>query len=79
MDVQAEGRLAMGPGGSPVADLLLANLDQVRDALVGRGLLTADEVERFAGLLSDPSFFLNVHLMVSARGRRPRADAREKR
>src|SRR5437660_677259 len=31
------------PGGSPVADLLLANLDQVRDALVGRGLLTADQ------------------------------------
>jgi SAM-dependent methyltransferase len=71
VDVEAEGRLAMGPGGSPVADLMLANLDQVGGALVGCGLLTADEVERFASLLSDPSFFLNVHLMVSARGRRP--------
>jgi hypothetical protein len=62
-----------------VANLLLANLDQLGGALVGRGLLTPDEVERFADLLSDPSFFLNVHLMVSARGRRPRADAREER
>jgi SAM-dependent methyltransferase len=71
VDVRAEGRVVMGTGGSAAAELIVANLDQVSGELVGRGLLTSGDVERFRGLLSDPGFLLNLHVMVSAHGRRP--------
>lgn len=71
VDVRAEARMAFAPGGSPGAELLHSNVDQVGDELLARGLATAGDLAAYRELLRDPEFDLTLHLMVSVTGRRP--------
>jgi protein-L-isoaspartate O-methyltransferase len=70
-DVSADGHVAIGPGGSPVADLNLANVRQTREQLVAAGLLTDQQIDRFCHRISDPRLTLMTPVMISATGRRP--------
>jgi hypothetical protein len=56
VDVQVDGNMQIWPGGSPGALLWRANIDQLRAQLVGGGLLSEREVERFCQLVKDPGF-----------------------
>ena len=71
VDVHAEGHIEIAAGGSPAWRLHQANVEQLRDRLVGSGLLDDDEIERFQRLVGSPEFSSNYHPFVSARGRRP--------
>jgi SAM-dependent methyltransferase len=70
--VGMEGHVAVRPGGSDGARLDLANLNQVRDEAIARGLLTAEEADRIAVLLESESFAVLSPVMFSAWGQRPR-------
>jgi ubiquinone/menaquinone biosynthesis C-methylase UbiE len=69
-DVGAVGHLTIFHGGSPAAQLMTANIDQVGDGLIQAGLITAAERDTFLRLLQDPSFVGNHPLLISAWGRR---------
>lgn len=58
-------------GGSDGARLHRANAVQVHDNLVGKGLLTEDEYQRFLALLDDPELVINSYLMYTIWGRKP--------
>jgi SAM-dependent methyltransferase len=70
-DVHADGHVAIGAGGSPIADLNLANIRQTRDRLVGAGLLDDRQIDQFCHRIIDPNLTLMMPIMVSATGRRP--------
>lgn len=59
------------PGGSPGARLHRANAVQVRDQLVGKGIVTTEQFGAFLDLIDDPALVMNSYLMHSVRGRRP--------
>jgi ubiquinone/menaquinone biosynthesis C-methylase UbiE len=69
--VGMEGHVAVRPGGSEGARLDLANLSQVRDEAIARGLLTASEVDRMTMLLQSPDVAVLSPVMFSAWGQRP--------
>ena len=73
--VGMEGHVAVRRGGSDGALLDLANLNQVREEAIARGLLTAGEADRMATLLQSPEFAVLSPVMFSAWGRRPNASA----
>ena len=68
-EVGMEGHMGVRPGGSDGALLDIANLNQVRDEAVARGLLNADEVERMTALLETKEFAVFSPMMFSARDR----------
>ncbi|HZU77468.1 MAG TPA: methyltransferase domain-containing protein [Dehalococcoidia bacterium] len=70
-DVGASGHLVIYHGGSPAALLQQANLDQVGDALVAAGLITAGELDLARRLLDSPAFIVNHPLMITTWGRKP--------
>ena len=70
-----EGQLALRPGGSAGARLDEANLSQVRDAAVGEGLVTPDDITRVMSLLEDPGFVFASPVMFTAWGQRRQAGA----
>lgn len=72
-NVGMEGHLAVRPGGSAGALLDRANLNQVRDAAVGAGLIAAEEMERMIVLLNDPACAFASPTMFTAWGRLPRS------
>lgn len=45
----------------------MANIEQVREALVSQAFLTGQEVERFRAVTNDPRTEIALPLMVSAR------------
>src|SRR6266536_610522 len=51
VNVEVDGSVQVWPGGSAGALLWRANIEQVRAKLVGGGLLTEEEVERFCRLV----------------------------
>lgn len=69
-DVHAEGHIQIAAGGSPAWRLHQANIEQLRDRLLQRGLLDDDEIDRFLRLVRSPHFSSNYHPLVCARGRR---------
>jgi SAM-dependent methyltransferase len=71
VDVGAAGHLTIFPGGSPAAQLWVANIDQVGDGLIQAGLITAAERDTFRRLLDDPSFVGNYPLLITAWGKKP--------
>jgi SAM-dependent methyltransferase len=72
--VAAEGYLAIAPGGSPGAAQRLTRYEQVGPELVAAGSITAVELDRACALLRDPACpVLTPGVLVSARGRRPKA------
>ena len=71
VEVGAEGSTRMWTGGSPWADLFLANTDQLEDKMVATGDVTAEDLDAFRSVLKDPAVAFNSYLTVSAWGRRP--------
>jgi SAM-dependent methyltransferase len=70
-DVGADGRLVFASGGSAAGAMMSANLRQVSDAIIERGLAKAEQISRALVLLDDPQFRFTLPLMISAWGRRP--------
>jgi ubiquinone/menaquinone biosynthesis C-methylase UbiE len=70
-DVGMEGHLAVWPGGSVGAHMMVANFEQLRAEALHRGLITEQEIEKVLGLLDDPDFAVSSPVMFSAWGRRP--------
>jgi SAM-dependent methyltransferase len=70
-DVGAAGHLTIFHGGSPAAQLWIANIDQVGDGIIQAGLITTAERDTFRRLLDDPSFVGNYPLLISAWGKKP--------
>jgi predicted O-methyltransferase YrrM len=70
-DVRADGHVAIGIGGSPIADLNRANIQQTRDQLVEAGLVTGGQIDQFLRRITDPQVTLIMPNMISATGRRP--------
>jgi len=66
VDVGAAGHLTIFHGGSPAAQLLIANINQVGDGLIHAGLITAAERDTFLRLLNEPSFVGNYPLLIAA-------------
>jgi SAM-dependent methyltransferase len=57
----------------PVARFTLATVDLVKDQIVGAGLMTAEEIDRYRACLAEPDRLFPASLwMVSVWGRRPR-------
>jgi len=71
VDVGAAGHLTIFHGGSPAAQLWIANIDQVGDGLIQAGLVTTAERDTFRRLLDDPSFVGNYPLLITAWGKKP--------
>jgi SAM-dependent methyltransferase len=70
VNVEVDGSVQVWPGGSSGALLWRANIEQVRAKLVGGGLLTEEEVERFFRLVEDPEFSVSSYVLVSGWGQR---------
>jgi hypothetical protein len=70
VDVRAEGYRAIGVGDSKVGALNRANIEQTRAGLVGTGLVTDDQVERFYQQLCDMDLVVQMPLLISATGTR---------
>jgi SAM-dependent methyltransferase len=68
VNVQVDGDIQVWAGGSPGALLWQANIKQLGSKLVGGGLLTEEEVERFCRLVEDPGFSVNSYVLVSGWG-----------
>jgi SAM-dependent methyltransferase len=71
VDVGAAGHLTIFHGGSPAAQLWIANIDQVGGGLIQAGLLTTADRDTFRRLLDDPSFVGNYPLLITAWGKKP--------
>jgi len=70
VDVGMEGYLALREGGSPGAQLMRANFEQIRGEAVRAGLFTNEELAPMLTLLDDPDFVVSAPPMFTAWGRR---------
>ena len=68
VDLAGDAYLPMSPA---VRTLERANVLQLRDEFLERGVVTHEEVEHFLARLDDPLFTLAAPLVISAWGRRP--------
>jgi SAM-dependent methyltransferase len=73
-EVGAQALLSAGAGGSVVAKLVRSNYCQLRDVMIERGYITAEELEYDLTNLDDPDSVVLTPVMWSAWGRRPGAD-----
>jgi ubiquinone/menaquinone biosynthesis C-methylase UbiE len=71
VDVRAEARLSIWHGGSAGASLKRANFEQLRDALITGGHVTAEELEEDIARLDDPEFMTPSSILWTTCGRRP--------
>ena len=69
-DIRADAYKAIECGDAP-RELIRANVVQVRDQLVERGLVASGELDRYIERLHDASLRLTSPTLVSAWGRRP--------
>jgi SAM-dependent methyltransferase len=69
--VNAEGRTFMWQGGSPGADLLRSNYEQLRGAMIAAGYVTQQDFEKDVAQLQDPSFVAPSPILWTAYGQRP--------
>ena len=69
-DVFAEGRVFMWPGRSIGSELMRANLEQLRGAIIESGQINAEEFERDLARLDDDDFLASSPVMWAAWGRR---------
>src|SRR5262245_41795828 len=76
-EVDMEGHLAVREGGSPAASLDAANLAQVREEAVAKGLITDAEIDAVLERLNAPDFAVFSPVMFSAWGRRPALTAKQ--
>ena len=70
-EVAAEARMFMCGGGSPGAALIRANLEQLRDALIGGGYVTQSQFDEDIAALDRADFAMPSSILWSVRGRRP--------
>jgi SAM-dependent methyltransferase len=75
IDVAAEARMFMCDRNSPAAALVRANFEQLRDALIDSGYVTALEFDADLAALERPDFMMPSSMLWSARGRRPATTA----
>ncbi len=73
VDLGAEGRVAVARGGSPTGQVWRLTTEQLRGAIVGTGLVTEHDLERYLELLEHPDFVWLMPTMVAVWGRRPAA------
>ena len=69
-DVGAEARVFMVQGGSPGADLIRANCQQLRCALIEAGDLNGGAIDEDLRRLNDPQLIMPSSIMWTAWGRR---------
>ena len=71
-DVQAEGRCAIVPGGSPpAAGFLRLTIEKLRGPLISRHRVSEIEFSEALAILDDPATSVMFPLTVAAWGRRP--------
>ena len=70
VDIRADAYKAIEHDNLP-GDLIRANIVQVRDQLVDRGLATESDIDRYLRRLDDGTLRLTSPTLVSAWGRRP--------
>ena len=71
VEIDAEGRVPLWRGRAAGGDLLRSNLEQLRDAIIATGRVTAEEFARDAARLDDEGFMRPSPVMWAAWGRRP--------
>src|SRR5258708_39410239 len=54
VDVDAEGRVHMGRGGTPYAQFWSLSYTQIRDRILGTGKVSPEELDTFIALFDDP-------------------------
>lgn len=70
-EVAAEGRVFLWHGGSPGAALMRLNFEQLRDAILETGLVTAREYAADLARLDDEAFEVRSPILWTAWGKRP--------
>lgn len=70
-DVVARGGSSIQTGGSPVAELLQQQLQQLREGLLRSARVTPAEIDGCLALLADPEFVFMSPTIVTAWGHRP--------
>jgi SAM-dependent methyltransferase len=71
-DMGSEGRASMWRGGGPGGRIWQLTIDQLRDAILAAGLMSADELAAALALCDDPRLTMMSPLMMAAWGRRAR-------
>jgi 2-polyprenyl-3-methyl-5-hydroxy-6-metoxy-1,4-benzoquinol methylase len=71
VDVEAEGRVHMGRGGTPHAKFWQLSYSQMRDRVLGAGQLSTEELDGFIALFADPEFVWMGPVLMAVSGRRP--------
>ena len=71
VEVGMEGNLAVREGGSPGTSLEAANIVQVRNEAVAKGLITDAEIDAVLARLNAPDFAVFSPVMFTAWGRAP--------
>jgi hypothetical protein len=70
-DVDGEGRVSVSHAGTPSARMWQLTFAQRRDRIVGAGLLTDEEMDRFLALYDDPDFVAIDYIVMAVWGRKP--------
>jgi SAM-dependent methyltransferase len=70
VDVEAEGRVLMMRGGSPLAIHLRLTTAKVRASLTSSGVTTAEEIDAVLARLDDPAFATMSAITMAVWGRR---------
>jgi SAM-dependent methyltransferase len=71
VEVEGEGEMSIVHAGTPAARLWQLTITQVRDRMVGAGLLTNEEVDRFIALHDDAGFVAMSLCTIAVWGRKP--------
>jgi SAM-dependent methyltransferase len=72
VDVRAEGRCPIVPGGDPLAaDFLGLTLEKLREPVLAAGAVSREEFEQAAAALRDPGTTVVAPMTVAAWGSRP--------
>jgi hypothetical protein len=72
VDVQAEGRCPIVPGGNPLAGgFLRLTLEKLREQVRAGGVVSREEFEQAVTALQDPGTTVVAPMTVAAWGRRP--------
>src|SRR5262249_10745775 len=71
MEVECEGRVFAIRGGSAAALIFSAIWSAHKDRIVAKGVLTAEDIDRFIALHDEPGFAWMSPICVAAWGRRP--------
>lgn len=71
IDVGNEGVAQVGPGRSPMSQLMIHSFRPMDDAMVANGVIAQSDASNAQRALKDPSFFYRGGLIVAVWGRKP--------